>query len=160
MSHARAVLAVTAGVLAVTAGVLAGLTVLVVGGPGTFFPLLLLAATVVMVGHEVRTARPRPDTPTGPPMPCGSLLVLPSVAGASSLASWSERELGRAWQTTFTQLQRHHTAAATETLAQARGAYLDELQRRDPTGFAAWIAAGARAGSDPTRYLTTPPRTP
>lgn len=46
--------------------------------------------------------------------------MLPSVPGASSLAHWSDHELGRVWQTTFTQLQRHHTAAATEDLAQAR----------------------------------------
>lgn len=54
-------------VLAWLGGVLAGLVVLVVWGPGTFLPLLLLAATVVIVGHEVRAARPRhPHRPTNP----------------------------------------------------------------------------------------------
>jgi hypothetical protein len=127
-------------VLAVTAGVLAGLTILVLWGPGAVFPLLLLGATVAVVGHEVHAARPRPDTPTGPPTPSGSLLVLPPSPEASSLARWSDPDLGRAWQTTLTQLQHHHNAT--------------------PTGFAAWIASGTRAGSDPTRYLTTPSRTP
>ncbi|PZS38562.1 MAG: hypothetical protein DLM62_13095 [Pseudonocardiales bacterium] len=41
-----------------------------------------------------------------------------------------------------------------------RRACLDELCRRDPDGVRRWIATGARAGSDPTRFLTaaTTPR--
>lgn len=87
--------------------------------------------------------------------------MLPGGVDVLSLAQWSERELCHAWQRTYVQLQRHTDAAWTEHLAQTRRTYLDELQRRDPTGFAAWIASGARAASDPSRYLTTsPPRTP
>ena len=36
-----------------------------------------------------------------------------------------------------------------------RAAYLDELERRDPTGFRRWLDDGARAASDPGRYLTS-----
>jgi len=36
-----------------------------------------------------------------------------------------------------------------------RAAYLDELERRDPTGFRRWLDSGARAASDPGRYLTS-----
>lgn len=34
-----------------------------------------------------------------------------------------------------------------------RAAYLDELERRDPPGFRRWLDSGARAASDPGRYL-------
>lgn len=36
-----------------------------------------------------------------------------------------------------------------------RAAYLDELERRDPEGFRRWLDGGARAASDPGRYLTS-----
>jgi hypothetical protein len=46
-------------------------------------------------------------------------------------------------------------------LAEQRRTYLDELQRRDPAGFDARIASGARAAGGPSRYLsTTPPLSP
>jgi hypothetical protein len=32
---------------------------------------------------------------------------------------------------------------------------LDEIEQRDRDGFTRWLEAGARAGSDPSRYLTT-----
>jgi len=31
---------------------------------------------------------------------------------------------------------------------------IDEIERRDRDGFARWLDTGARAGSDPSRYLT------
>jgi hypothetical protein len=42
-------------------------------------------------------------------------------------------------------------ARETEQLARVRQGLLDELERRSPGGFAAWIAAGA--DGDPSRYL-------
>lgn len=35
-----------------------------------------------------------------------------------------------------------------------RGELLEELERRDPTGFGRWLQTEPRAGSDPGRYLT------
>jgi hypothetical protein len=40
-------------------------------------------------------------------------------------------------------------------LARTRERYLDEIERRDPRGFARWLSSGARAGSDPATFLTT-----
>ena len=34
-----------------------------------------------------------------------------------------------------------------------RAIYLDEIERRRPDAFQAWLAAGARASQDPRRYL-------
>ena len=38
-------------------------------------------------------------------------------------------------------------------MVQRRQEYLDALERRDPHGFARWIGLGARAASDPGRYV-------
>jgi hypothetical protein len=42
-----------------------------------------------------------------------------------------------------------------------RQSYLDELERRNATGLAAWLASGARVASNPLPYLvvnrTEPP---
>jgi hypothetical protein len=38
-----------------------------------------------------------------------------------------------------------------------RQSMLDELERRDANGFGRWLKAGARAGSDPGRYLNPDP---
>ena len=32
--------------------------------------------------------------------------------------------------------------------------YLDELERRNASGFAAWLASGPQAAGDPLPYLT------
>jgi hypothetical protein len=34
---------------------------------------------------------------------------------------------------------------------------LDELERRDPAGFARWLADGATVDSDPARYVSSDP---
>jgi len=34
-----------------------------------------------------------------------------------------------------------------------RQLYLDEFERRNPTGLAEWLASGARAAGDPTRFI-------
>lgn len=50
--------------------------------------------------------------------------------------------------------------AAIGRLAQARRTYLDELERRCPAGFVAWLASGARAAGDPRRHLGQPAPAP
>lgn len=42
-------------------------------------------------------------------------------------------------------------------LAAFRRQVLDELERRNPSGFGQWMASGARAPSDPARYLLDSP---
>jgi hypothetical protein len=40
-------------------------------------------------------------------------------------------------------------------IVRIRERLLDEIERRDRDGFTRWLETGARAGSDPGRYLTT-----
>ena len=50
-------------------------------------------------------------------------------------------------------LQRSDTEEARMRVVGIRAIYLDEIERRHPDAFQAWLAAGARASQDPRRYL-------
>lgn len=65
-------------------------------------------------------------------------------------------QLCLAWRTSFTALQKTRDVAEQARLAQCRRDLLDELECRDPAGFARWFADGARAASNPGRYVTPP----
>jgi len=65
-------------------------------------------------------------------------------------------QLCLAWRSSFTALQRASNAAEQARLAECRRGFLDELERRDPAGFARWLADGARAASNPGRYVAPP----
>lgn len=77
----------------------------------------------------------------------------PSPAGVEQL---TDEQLCWAWRTSYAQLQRGPAPTQAAAFADRRSAYLNEIARRHPDGFARWIASGARAGSDPTRFLHPP----
>ncbi|MGH3314603.1 MAG: hypothetical protein ACRDO0_00525 [Nocardioidaceae bacterium] len=58
-----------------------------------------------------------------------------------------------AWRRSYVILERPHSPATHLMVAQRRQLYLDELERRNPTGLAEWLASGARAAGDPTRFI-------
>lgn len=71
----------------------------------------------------------------------------------------SDEALCRCWRMSLPALQNGPSTSPSTTdalhLARTREAYLDEIERRDPRGFARWLDSGARAGSDPAKFLTT-----
>ncbi|NMN99083.1 hypothetical protein [Antrihabitans stalactiti] len=83
-------------------------------------------------------------------------------AGAASIpdpapdafAELSDEALCHAWRTSFTALQNTSSVTDQLRLARTRQYYLDEIERRDPQGFAQWFHIGVRAGSDPSKFLT------
>lgn len=103
-----------------------------------------------------RGTHPSGQGTTDPPPPPG-----PSPAGwhraASSdlpeLSELSMEALGREWLRTASALEAAAHPAARALVVQRRQEALDELERRDPVGFARWLAAGVGAGSDPAQYL-------
>jgi hypothetical protein len=150
---------VTPGAVATAcAGILGALTVLVLWGPSAFLAALLVWVTVAVVQHELDLTSPAPREPADleAPPPATELVLTESSSGLP-VTGWSDAELCRAWRVSYAQLQTHGGAARAEHLAEQRRTYLDELQRRSPAGFAAWIASGARAGGDPARYLSPVP---
>lgn len=65
----------------------------------------------------------------------------------------TDTELCRAWRTSFTTLQRASSRSQRLQIVEDRGAYLDEIERRNPQGLKAWLASGARAAGNPTSYV-------
>lgn len=77
---------------------------------------------------------------------------------ASEPASLDDASLCLAWRKTYVALQRVHAPTWTLRVAQRRQELLDELERRNATGFSAWLAAGARAAGDPSKYFVAESR--
>ena len=72
---------------------------------------------------------------------------------AIPVAGLSDEQLCWAWRRSFAQLQRTTDSEDLARLAIQRQNYLDELERRYPARFAAWISSGARASGDPHPYI-------
>lgn len=92
----------------------------------------------------------------------------------SSAASWSAEQtlvqqgwmarssremeptaLCRAWRESCLALDEPVSARCKAGIVQRRRELLDELERRNPVGFTAWLASGARPAEDPRRYIVT-----
>jgi hypothetical protein len=80
-----------------------------------------------------------------------------SGAAPSDLGQMSDQALCQAWRISYIRIRRlqqlPHAGAALGRASIERGHYLNEIERRYPAGFSAWMAAGARAASDPSRFL-------
>ena len=61
--------------------------------------------------------------------------------------------LGSEWLQTTSALGRRVEPATRQEIIRRRQETLDELERRDPAGFARWLAAGAAADSDPADFV-------
>lgn len=106
---------------------------------------------------SVEFTQSRPCSPRSP-------LIHPSTVDVSlhplpDCSQLSNEALCRCWRMSFPALQNGPSTSPSATdalhLARTREAYLDEIERRDPRGFARWLDSGARAGSDPAKFLTT-----
>lgn len=73
----------------------------------------------------------------------------------SQVVALSTAQLCLLWRRSAVALLDAPPGQGRDELVRLRGCVLDELERRDRDGFARWLEAGARAGSDPTRYLST-----
>jgi hypothetical protein len=96
-------------------------------------------------GPPPAVSRPSPD---GPP---GGTAPLPGPG--PDLTRLSTEALGQEWLRTSAALGSTADPATRGHVVQRRVAALDELERRDPAGFARWLAAGATADSNPAQYL-------
>jgi hypothetical protein len=84
----------------------------------------------------------RGSLPDGAPRP-----AIPPVATSSV------EDLGREWQRTAAVLETVVDPEVRAQVVRRRGEVLDELERRDPAGFARWLASGASVDGSPARYL-------
>ena len=132
---------------------------------GTVAVLLLLTGSTVLAGgavtalltgcavgalgarwavRQVTAARRRPDAP----------VVAPTGAEGGSVRALSTPALGREWLRTSQALAVQRAPLARQDLVRRRAETLDELERRDPAGFARWLAESAAVDSDPAGYVS------
>ncbi len=151
----------TVGVLLALAGVAAlagGLVALLAAAAGATTWVLIRAARP---GATAAWERP-PAAPTWRAGTEGLLLPVPPPAGGgrsapvdrtSSVSMLSTPALGREWIRTAVSLNGPLAPADRAALVRRRQQTLDELERRDPAGFALWLAAGPGLTSDPAAYV-------
>ena len=65
--------------------------------------------------------------------------------------------LGEEWLRTGTALQGRLAPAVRQRLVARRAQVLDELERRDPAGFARWLAAGPLQAGNPAGFVRSDP---
>jgi hypothetical protein len=68
-------------------------------------------------------------------------------------AHLTDAALCAAWNASCRELRRSPSSWADLAIVQARQAYLDEMERRNPHGLLAWFASGASATGDPAPYV-------
>lgn len=80
--------------------------------------------------------------------------TLPSAdADTPAPESMSDAALCKAWRRSYVLLQRSGSLTARLLVVQQRQRYLDELERRNPSGLSGWLSSGARAAGDPSRFI-------
>ena len=136
---------------------------------GTVAVLLLLSGCVVLAGGAVtglvvvsvlalllarwalRAARAEAWAPamgTGTP---------PAGGDGRWVRGLSVQELGREWVRSSAALAGARDLLTRQELVRRRQEALDELERRDPAGFARWLEGGATVDSDPAEYVSGDP---
>lgn len=85
------------------------------------------------------------SAPDRPPTSPGGLKRL--------LDDMTNAELCMAWRRSFVDLLDASSPRGVASVAAYRQLLLDELELRSPSGFAAWMESGARAASDPSKFL-------
>jgi 4-amino-4-deoxy-L-arabinose transferase-like glycosyltransferase len=163
-SRRRSTLEAAALVGAATVGgllVIAGIAAL--AGPAVAF-LKVGGVLVAVMGARLLFRARRPVVPptaksttlprhpsTGPPTRSNSSADVASLL--PPVAVMTNSDLGQEWMRTGAILAGRLEAAARESLVARRQEALDELERRDPAGFARWLAAGPTVSSDPAGHV-------
>ncbi|SEP09295.1 hypothetical protein [Trujillonella endophytica] len=149
-----AVLLVLSGVAAI-AGALA--TALVGGVAGVVGVGIWLVRSNPSRPERSAAPAPAPQAPVGqaPPTPAARPTVVAGnvAADPAPLSRLPVDALGREWVATSAALGAHLDPRSRQAIVARRAAVLDELERRDPVGFARWLAAGPLSATDPARYF-------
>jgi hypothetical protein len=141
-----------------TVGAFVGLTVLL--GAGVFLLVIVVLASAPYAlsayGRWLRSL-PTPSAAQLDTMARSLAYTSPEYLAfqpPSELSDLTAEELCGSWRASYAALQHQPSAAQTMATVAERHRYLDELERRNPSGFAAWLASGARTPGNPLPYLT------
>ena len=124
---------------ATAVGVLAIAGLAVLAGPGAIPAVCALAGALVWT-HRRRS--PHPTAAAAPVLPSG-----PSLTGLTNA------QLAREWQTSYADLAVARDPWTLERVCARRRKQLDEIERRDPTGFHRWISSGYWVRGDSAPFL-------
>jgi hypothetical protein len=143
----------TVGALLVLSG-----TALVLGGvaaalAGVVLVIGLVLYALVRVARANRVAGLTAAAPDGTPPAAQVVRLSPAAEAAGPVRDLSTRDLGREWLRTGRLLSGGLRPADRVAVVRRRQEALDELELRDPAGFARWLAAGPGASSDPADYV-------
>jgi hypothetical protein len=119
--------------------VLATVALMVMLGPVAILAAGILGGSLMWLHHS----------PTPSPTPQES-----TVEGAS-LLGLSNVQLQRAWQSSYVELAAARDALTLSRVCALRRRQLDEIERRDPTGFGRWINSGYWVRGDSAPFLGT-----
>jgi len=112
---------------------------------------LLLA--MVLVGVGAWSWHQRRPSPAPRPVPVREEPPAPPEVTAIRIDDLTTKALCTTWRRSYVLLQRASDSSSRNKIVQLRRRLLDELECRNRQGFTKWMESGARAGSDPTRYL-------
>lgn len=142
------------------AGVVTVIGLITLAGAPALPLILLMAITSAPVCRYLRDR-----VEFTPSLPCSPKVPLIRTSGVDvqllplpDCSQLSDDALCRCWRMSFPAQQSDPSTSPSATdelhFARTREAYLDEIEPRDPRGFARWLESGARAGSDPAKFLT------
>lgn len=77
----------------------------------------------------------------------------PVLESSAVFRSLSDAEVCQVWRSSFSALQRASSLSQRMRIVAARQDCLDEFERRCPHGLTAWLASGARAAGNPSRFV-------
>jgi hypothetical protein len=120
---------------------------------------VLAAGSPYAVRSYVDWRNRRSGKPTeSPELPLQGETTSSDIEDTSELAvdlhSLSDAAVCQAWRLSFSDLQGSSSLRQRIHIVESRRRYLDELERRNPEGLMAWLASGARAGSNPSKFIT------
>ena len=145
---------VVAGISTVGGGVAAAIAIAVGLNVG-----FVLRVRRLRSAARTRQATTRPGAAGTParmwPVASGQEPALPADVHRLLLpvADLTTQALGDEWLHTTAALAGPLDPAARHSLVARREEALDELERRDPEGFAQWLMAGSTRGSDPAEFV-------
>jgi hypothetical protein len=147
------------GRLAVRAGAATTAVCLALTGVGSILGAAGAPVIILVLGGlglwawRARSHRPGGSVVDGGPDGRRAVSPPPVPEVRPDTAALTTHELCRAWQRSYFALIDVPEGPVREEIAMWRRSVLDELERRDSAGFDEWLRNGARAGSDPSRYL-------
>jgi hypothetical protein len=122
----------------------AGVGVLAIAGLATVIGVATVPAAAALGGLLVWLHRGSPRRSARPQA---------ALAAEAPLRSLSNTQLARAWQSSYADLTVAHDAVTLGRICSVRKQQLDEIERRDPTGFHRWISSGYWVRGDSAPFL-------